>query len=128
MNSPRPGASYSLRPAAAADFAFIHAIRVAGLREHVACFWGWDDAEQEARFRARFVPARYRIIVVDGQDVGAVSVLWGEREAVLADIEILPEWRGQGLGTAIILDLIADAVAKGIPLTLQVLRGGVWHE
>ena len=119
----RSRADVRLRPAAAADFAFVHAARVAGLREHVARLWGWDDAAQEARFRARFDPAGYQIIVVDGQDIGALSVLWSEQEVLLVDIELLPAWHGRGLGTAIVRASIAEAHAAGLPLFLQVLRG-----
>lgn len=113
---------YSLRPAAPEDLAFIHALRVSGLREYVDQVWGWDDAEQLARFQHRFVATRYKVIVVGGRDIGAVAVDWAEHEVFLADIEILPEWRGRGLGTAAISDLIAAAARCRLPVALQVLR------
>lgn len=113
--------AYDLRPATAHDASFIYDLREAGLREHVAQLWGWDDGEQRARFGAMFNPARYQVVVGAGQDVGAISVVWRPREAFLADIEIAPEWRGKGLGTTLLTDLLASAHQLGLPVTSQVL-------
>jgi ribosomal protein S18 acetylase RimI-like enzyme len=113
---------YCLRAATILDAAFIHGLRIAGLREYVAQTWGWDDAVQEARFRAHFDPERYQVVVVDGGDVGAVAVEWRAGEVFLADIEILPDWRGRGLGTAVVGAVLADAERRGLPAALQVLK------
>jgi ribosomal protein S18 acetylase RimI-like enzyme len=122
-NEPAHPWHYALRPATAHDAAFIYAVRVAGLRSYVEQVWGWDDATQSARFRATFDPDRYQVIVVEGQDVGALSVEQRPNEVFLGDIEILPEWRGRGLGTAILNELVTKAHQSGLPVTLQVLRG-----
>jgi GNAT superfamily N-acetyltransferase len=114
---------YLLRPATAADAVFIYQVRVDGLREHVARIWGWDEAAQAARFQATFAPACYQVIVVAGHDVGAVAVEWRDDLVVLADIEVGPAWRGCGLGTAIIADILGEARRRGLPVALQVLRG-----
>ncbi|HET7094967.1 MAG TPA: GNAT family N-acetyltransferase [Thermomicrobiales bacterium] len=120
---PNPGRLvHALRPATPDDAEFIHAARVLGLRPYVERTWGWDDAEQAARFHARFDPARYQVIVVGGVDVGALSVERSADELFIADIEILPEWRGRGLGAAIIAALIGEARQRGLPTTLQVTK------
>jgi len=51
-----------------------------------------------------------------------VAVVWRAAEVFLADIEILPEWRGRGLGTAIVGAILADATTRGLPTSLQVLK------
>jgi GNAT superfamily N-acetyltransferase len=113
-----------LRPASSSDFEFIYAARVLGLKEHVERIWGWDDEEdQRTRFRVAFDPSRYQIVVIDGRDVGAISVHWSGEAALIADLEMLPAWRGRGVGTALIRGVIADADARGLPVTLQVLHG-----
>ncbi|HEU0114316.1 MAG TPA: GNAT family N-acetyltransferase [Thermomicrobiales bacterium] len=114
--------AYALRPATAGDAAFIHAARVLGLRPYVERTWGWDDAEQAERFDRRFDPERYQVIVVAGRDVGALSVAWRADALFIADIEILPEWRGRGLGGAIVAALADEAGRRGLPTTLQVLK------
>jgi GNAT superfamily N-acetyltransferase len=118
MTSP----AFRFRPAAESDARFIYDLRAAGLREYVAQIWGWDDEAQAARFRDAFDPDRYQVVVVGGRDVGALSVEWRAHEVFLADIEIAPEWRGQGLGTAIITDLVIWARQLGLPVALQVLN------
>jgi ribosomal protein S18 acetylase RimI-like enzyme len=40
----------------------------------------------------------------------------------LADIEIAPEFRGQGLGTAVLLEFIADTERRRLSASLQVLK------
>jgi ribosomal protein S18 acetylase RimI-like enzyme len=37
-------------------------------------------------------------------------------------VEILPAFRGRGLGSAIVRDLLAEAHARSVPVTLQVLK------
>jgi ribosomal protein S18 acetylase RimI-like enzyme len=123
--------TYTLRPAKADDFELILELRVFGLREHVDRIWSWDDAAQRARFERRFIPAAYQVIVVEGRDVGAMAVEWTASAAFLTDIEIAPEWRGLGLGTAVLRDLLAEAGRQGLPVALQVLKGNPargWYE
>ena len=122
--------AYALRPAVPGDFGFIHALRVAGVRAHVERMWRWDAHEQRERFGRRFDPEAYRVIVVDGQDVGAVSVDWSD-VVLLSDIEIAAEWRGCGLGTAVLDDLLAEARRRNQAVQLQVLQGNPargWYE
>ncbi len=115
--------AYSLRRATADDVDFIHGLRVAGLLDRVARIWGWDEAEQRARFGRLFQPDAYQVIVIEGWDVGAIAVAWTSAEALLADIELLPGWRGRGLGTAIIGNVLDEARGRRLPVTLQVLKG-----
>ena len=114
--------AYRLRAATEADAAFVYRVRVAGLKDYVARIWGWDEAYQTKRFAEHFSPARYQIVVVEGGDAGALSVEDRADEVFLADIELLPEYRGRGLGTAIIAAIVADAAARGLPVSLQVLK------
>jgi ribosomal protein S18 acetylase RimI-like enzyme len=114
--------AYRLRAATEADAAFVYQARVAGLKEYVARIWGWDEAYQTKRFAEHYSPARYQIVVVEGGDAGALSVENRTDEVFLADIELLPEFRGRGLGTAILGTIVADAEARGLPVTLPVLK------
>ncbi len=115
--------TYHLRAATDRDAAFVYALRKAGLRKYVAQIWGWDEAFQASRFRERFDPGRYQVVVVAGRDVGAVAIEWRNDEVFLADIEILPAWRRQGLGTGIIGAVLEEARRRRLPATLQVLKG-----
>jgi GNAT superfamily N-acetyltransferase len=115
--------AYSLRAATDRDATFIYDLRAVGLREYVNRIWGWDEAFQAARFQERFDPACYQVVTVSGRDIGAVAIEWRDGEVFLADIELLPEWRGVGLGTAIISAVLDEARRRGLPVALQVLKG-----
>lgn len=91
--------------------------------DHVVATWGsWDEEDQRRRFKSRFASGNDRIIMVDGERVGAIAIDESPTELFLANVEIVPPWRGKGLGTAILRSLIARARARRLPVTLQVLK------
>ena len=113
---------YQLRQATNADADFLYRLHVAAMRDLVARVWGWDDAWQERFFAVHFDPTHSRIVVVDGEDVGVIAVEWSATDAFLANIEILPEYQGQGLGAALVNGIITQAEACNLPVRLQVLK------
>lgn len=121
MPEPRPAPAYTLRPATAEDYPFLYDLHVACLKEYVARTWGWDDAVQQAMFRENFTPERSRIVIVAGQPVGVIAAERRPAEWFLGNIAIAPEMQGQGLGTALLRDLLATAARDGLPTRLQVL-------
>jgi GNAT superfamily N-acetyltransferase len=123
LGSPGDLPRYELRPAAAADFAIVHALRIAGLRRYVEPIWGWDEDAQQARFRAAFDPTRYRLVVVAGEVVGALAVARRADAVFVADVQVAAAWRGRGIGTAVLGDVVAAAHRAGLPVALQVLHG-----
>jgi ribosomal protein S18 acetylase RimI-like enzyme len=114
--------AYRLRTATWEDGDFIYRLRVDGLKEYVAQIWGWDESFQHERFWNVFDPSRYHVIVVDNHAVGAIAVEQRESESFLADIEVTREWRGRGLGTAVLTGFLAEAQRLGLPASLQVLK------
>lgn len=93
------------------------------MQAYVAQTWGqWDEAWQSQYFRQHFKPSAHQIIVLHGQDIGAISVVRRDTDIFLGTIELLPAHQGQGIGTQLIKALIDEAHQKGIPLTLQVLK------
>src|SRR5215469_5369378 len=113
---------YTLRRATQADYAFSYQLHRATMKDYVAQTWGWDEAVQEVMFKDRFDPVRSCIIVVDGRDVGILSMERRIDTLFLANLQILPEEQGQGLGTAIIKAILAQAYDEGISVSLQVLK------
>jgi len=113
---------YTLRRATQADYAFSYQLHRATMKDYVAQTWGWDEAVQELMFKDRFDPGRSSIIVVDGRDVGILSMERRIDTLFLANLQILPEEQGKGLGTAIIKAILARAYDEGISVSLQVLK------
>ncbi|HET6444610.1 MAG TPA: GNAT family N-acetyltransferase [candidate division Zixibacteria bacterium] len=113
---------YSLRQATNADYDFLYHLKTTCLKEYVAATWGWDEEYQQGRFAEFFDPAATQVVVVDGRDVGQLSVEDKGEELFLAGIYLLPDWQNRGLGTEIIQSLLSAAEASGQWVSLQVLR------
>ena len=114
---------YSLRPATAADAAFVYHLHRSSMQDNVAQTWGeWNEELQARMFTQWFEPAQFQIVVVDGQDAGLISVERRPMELFLSTIEILPEYQNRGVGSAVIRDVLAQAQAEGLPVGLQVLK------
>jgi GNAT superfamily N-acetyltransferase len=77
---------------------------------------------QRAGYRAAFPRAEFAIILSRGQPVGRIVVNRAEDEFRLVDIVVTPERRGQGVGTALIGNLLREARAVNKPLRLRVLK------
>jgi ribosomal protein S18 acetylase RimI-like enzyme len=113
----------SLRKATPNDADFLYRLHRAAMQTYVIQTWGtWDEAWQSRYFQQHFTPSTCQIIVVRGQDAGVISVLRRTTDIFLSNIELLPAFQGQGIGTHLITALIAEAQQKGISITLQVLK------
>ena len=118
-------APYSLRAATTDDRSFLLHAKDVGMRPWVEATWGWDE-EKQAAFNATWLEkalaTTLRVIEVDGEAVGYL----GTDESVvpwkLNSIVVLPELQGNGLGTRIVQDYLAQSDEAGVPVTLQVLH------
>lgn len=119
-----------LRPAEAADQEFLLAV-YAGTRadelsavswtteQKLAFLWQQSHA-QGVSYRQSYPDDDFAVITEDGHPVGRVFVGHLSGEIRIADIAVLPEARGRGIGTAVISGLMHDARERGVPLTLYV--------
>lgn len=116
---------FELRPAGPADRDRLYAFHRAAMRDVVERTWGWVEAEQRARFNARFDPSAFAFIVVEGREVGLLSVHDRAGELYVDNVQIAPEEQGRGIGTAVVRSVLARAAARRLPVTLQVLKANV---
>ena len=77
---------------------------------------------QDRAYRAQFPNARFDVIECDATPIGRLIVDRGERAIHVVDVVLLPEHRGQGIGTSLLRALLAEATANGQPVTLRVDR------
>jgi ribosomal protein S18 acetylase RimI-like enzyme len=129
-NTQRAIAGVTLRPARAEDEDFLFTLYASTRAEEMAA-WGWPAAQQEMflRMQYRALEQRYaaerevsdqQIILHDDRPIGRLLVARKADEIRLADIALLPEHRGQGIGAALIGDLQDEAEGAGLPLRLHV--------
>lgn len=131
-------AAYTLRPATAADAPVLRAVYASTRADELAAT-GWDAAQcqafcdmqydaQQAHYTRHWPHAVCQLVLVpdsagDGLGTRVAGRLWVDRRTDalhVLDIALLPSARGQGLGSACLHDLMAEAAAAGLPVTISV--------
>jgi GNAT superfamily N-acetyltransferase len=119
-----PPPAFALAPAAPGDIDRLVPIRLAAMRESLARIGRWDPARAEARFRAGWNSAHTRLILdAGGELLGCVALVPGPNGVAL-ELEhfyLAPPTQGQGLGSAVLRAVLAEADAAGMPVRLSVL-------
>lgn len=121
-----------LRPMEAADAPFVASLYASTRAEEVARF-GWPAGQQRAflsqqsdaqerYFRSRYPDAKWLIVERDGAAVGRLYLDESAQALHIVDISLLPAARGQGIGGALLADVVAAAAAAGRKATMQVER------
>lgn len=119
-----------LRPAKEEDVEFLR-ILYASTREEELAVTDWSEAQkrefcrlqfeaQAAHYREHYPAAEYAVIEHGGSRAGRLYVNRGEREIRIMDLALLPEWRGQGIGTALLRELQDEAASRSLRLSIHV--------
>lgn len=93
----------------------------------------WDKAQKEAFLRMQFAAqhqyysenypgADLQIILLDGERVGRLYVHRREHEIRIMDVSLLPDYRGQGIGSTLLNEILAEAEIDNMPVTIHVER------
>jgi GNAT superfamily N-acetyltransferase len=121
-DAPHPAARpWSLRPATDADRPFLLELRLATMAPHFerqGCAIDLD--EHRRRVDHRFDAAR--VIERDGRAVGLLKLLREGDPWTLEQLQLAPAAQGQGLGAALLREVLAEARAAGVGLELSVLK------
>lgn len=93
----------------------------------------WDAAQKESFLRMQFEAqsryyaenypgAEFHAIELDGQGVGRLYIHRRADEIRIMDIALLPEARGQGIGSALLTEILNNGQTSGLPVTIHVER------
>jgi ribosomal protein S18 acetylase RimI-like enzyme len=126
-------AAVELRKACSDDLPFLFSLHCDVRGPEVAA-WGWPALQQEAFLRMQFEAQRrsylaaypeslHHIVCLEGIAIGRRLVAGDSEGMHLVDISLLGAYRGRGIGTQLILQLMRECQAKSSELRLQVLRG-----
>jgi ribosomal protein S18 acetylase RimI-like enzyme len=91
----------------------------------------WNDEQKSAllwnQFQAQhihyqnfFAGAQFDIVLVDNQSVGRLYLHRTEDENRIIDIAFLPEFRGRGIGSIVMQEILDEADKQQIPVRLRV--------
>lgn len=124
--------SIRTRTATEADHAFLSCVYAATRAEELAAT-DWSDVQkaafcamqfeaQGAHYRQHYPTAAFEIVEVDGRPAGRLYVDRWKSEIRIMDIALLPEFRGQGTGTWLLHQLMAEAARSARLLSIHVER------
>ena len=122
--------AFQLRPVVEGDRETLYRIYASTRTEELSMVpWNADEKEQFLRmqFHAQTVhydknypQAQFQMILMDDQVAGRLYVDRVGKLIQIIDIALFPEFRGQGIGTAILKDLIAESAQSQMPLQIHV--------
>ena len=125
--------SHRLRPATPADREFLLSV-YAGVREAELAQVQWPAGAKEAfvaqqfdaqdrYYREYYAGATFDVVEVDGEPAGRLYVDRWPAEIRIVDISLAPGFRGRGVGTELLRELIAEAQESDRTLTIHVEAG-----
>jgi ribosomal protein S18 acetylase RimI-like enzyme len=122
--------SISLRPTRSEDEAFLYQLyKLSRVEEFSAAgligaqfdlIMQMQYAARKASYESNYPGAQHDIIVVDGEDAGQIWVFRDDIQHRVIDISIAGPFQNQGIGAAVMRELIAQAKEAGLPLRCSV--------
>jgi GNAT superfamily N-acetyltransferase len=109
------------RPAVAEDGDFLFAVFAQTMRTVIEQTWGWDPAWQRTEFDRRFAAHDASVVEAGGRPIGWLLLERSDESIFIHELQLLPEYQGQGLGTAIVQDIVEQAGRRGVPVELSVV-------
>lgn len=128
--SSRLAPDLTLRPVADADSDALLRVYASTRAEELAVV-AWAPGQLEAFLRMQFEAqdsywreqrpdAIFSVIEIDGTVAGRLYVDRCEDEIRIVDIALLPEFRGQGIGSALLRPILDEGDERGVPVTIHV--------
>ena len=104
---------YKIRFANPDDHDAIYALKAESVRPYVEKIWGWDEDFQRKDFDSDYSSIRqFHVIEVGGRFAGFVQYFFEYTYYEVAEIHLIPELRGMGIGSDILLYLQKVCIAQ----------------
>lgn len=86
--------------------------------DYVLKIWGWNEEYQTKDFKSDFILEYFRIITAEGKDIGFVQIIEKPLNINIAEIHIISNYQGHGIGSNIINRIIEQASKKMKTVTI----------
>jgi GNAT superfamily N-acetyltransferase len=122
---------HTLRPSELGDEDFLFRLYASTRADEMALV-NWSDEQKDAFLRMQFQAqtAHYRVYYPHAEyyviqrdqttPIGRLIIDRASDSMLIVDIALLPEYRGVGIGTAILQDLMTEATHANLPIILRV--------
>jgi ribosomal protein S18 acetylase RimI-like enzyme len=122
--------SIRLRPKSEADRSFLAALYASTRTQELAmvpwsdeqkqAFLQWQFDAQTTHYDTHYEGADFLIVELDGAPIGRLYADRRPEDIEIIDIALLPQFRGAGLGTRLLRDVLGEAEAGGKSVKIYV--------
>jgi len=105
-----------------ADKEWLYKLYYSTMHKYIEQTWGWDEEFQRNGFQTNLHPTKFRIVIVNDDDVAAYLVNEEDNHYWLEMLLVSKKMQGKGLGTAIIKKLQSQSEKVCKLLKLSVLK------
>jgi ribosomal protein S18 acetylase RimI-like enzyme len=113
---------FDIRRARRNEFAFAEKIYINSMRPLMTELGSWNEVERSAALRRSFKADDVNIISLNGTDIGWMQVSERDTDYNLAQIHLIEEYCGRGIGTRLITELLERARSERRTVSLAVVR------
>lgn len=112
----------AIQPMVEADFAFAWELVCESIGPLASALGAWDEAREREIVRVGLSKREARCIVVREERIGWLHVRATVYAIELWQLFLSPRWRGRGIGSAVLRELMTQARIRDVPVVLRVLR------
>jgi [ribosomal protein S18]-alanine N-acetyltransferase len=99
---------FNIRKATENDLALAYKIKKNALQEYLEMLWGWNDISQREFHQEEYKKDHFQVIELQNEAIGYLETIPFDDHIFLANLMILKQFQGQGIGKIIMEDLIRN--------------------
>ena len=99
---------FNLREATDDDLDLTFKIKENALKEYLEMLWGWEEKAQQDFHRKEFKKEHFHVIELQNEPIGYIEIEPFQDHVFLANLMILQQFQGKGMGKIIMQNLIKN--------------------